>query len=146
MRRSSAALPLALAVALASCAAAPPGPLPLTELGRGQFGPCAEPRREVVRDAARWAEAWAAVQPTRVAPPAVDFAGQVAIVACLGVRRSGGYAIEIESVAVADDALVVTVRHRGPAPGAITTQALTAPFHIVRVARTTLPVRWVEVE
>lgn len=142
MRQIAAAALLAF---VGACAAAPPSPLPLAELARGSFGPCVAARREVVRDAAAWDRAWAEVQATRMAPPAVDFAGQVAIVACLGQRRSGGHAIEIVAVEVAEDALIVSVRTTAPAPDAITTQALTQPFHIVRVARTTLPVRWVEV-
>jgi hypothetical protein len=144
MRRTPAAL--LVMFTLVACAAAPPAPLPLTELGVGHYGPCREARREVVRDPTRWAQAWAEVQATRMAPPPVAFEGQMAIVACLGERRSGGHAIEIVSVAVADDALIVTVRTSSPAPGAITTQALTAPYHIVRVARSALPVRWVELK
>lgn len=136
---------LLVTLALAACAAAPPASLLRTDLARGQYGPCAQSRREVVRDAATWARTWAEVQPSADAPPPVDFAGQVAIVACLGERRSGGYAIEIVSVEVADDALIVRVRETAPAPGSVNTQALTAPYHVVRVARTTLPVRWVAV-
>lgn len=134
-----------LVLALGACAAAPPSPLPLTELARGHFGPCADARREVVRDAAAWARVWSEVQATRMAPPEVDFDGQMALVACLGQRRSGGHAIEIVAVEVAADALVVSVRETAPTPGATTTQALTQPFHAVRVAKTTLPVRWTTV-
>jgi hypothetical protein len=132
-----------LASTLAACAVAPPAPLPLTELASGRFGPCAAPRREVVRDPARWDQVWAEVQPSRTAPPPVDFAGQVALVACLGERRTGGYAIEIVAVEVGETELVVTVRETAPLPGAMTSQALTQPYHAVRVAKTTLPVRWV---
>ena len=132
-----------LALPLGACAVAPPAPLPLTELASGRFGPCVAPRREVVRDAARWSQVWAEVQPTRSAPPPVDFDGQIALVACLGERRTGGYAIEIVAVEVGETELVVTVRESAPPPGAMTAQALTQPFHAVRVARTTLPVRWV---
>lgn len=134
----------AIVASLGACAVSPPAPLPLTELARGNHGPCTSARREVVRDATSWARAWAEVQPTRIAPPPVDFGGQLAIVVCLGERRSGGHAIEVASVEVGADELVVTVKRSAPPAGAMTTQALTQPFHIVRVARTTLPVRWVE--
>jgi len=134
---------LSVTAALGACAAAPPSPLPLAELARGSFGPCTAARREVVRDPAAWSRAWAEVQPTRAAPPPVDFAGQMAVVACLGERRSGGYAIEVVAVEVAAEELIVTVRETAPPPGAMTTQALTQPYHAVRVARTALPVRWV---
>lgn len=131
------------ALTLGACAVTPPAPLPLTELARGHYGPCTAARREVVRDAAAWSRTWTEVQATRTAPPPVDFDGQLALVACLGERRSGGHAIEIVSVEVTDTELIVSVRVTSPAAGAITTQALTQPFHIVRVARSTLPVRWV---
>jgi hypothetical protein len=131
------------ALALGACAVTPPAPLPLTVLADGRFGPCVAPRREVVRDAARWSQVWAEVQPSRIAPPPIDFDGQIALVACLGERRSGGHAIAIVAVEVTDAELIVTVRETAPPPGAMTAQALTQPFHAVRVAKTTLPVRWV---
>jgi len=142
MLRPSAAL--LCAFALTACATAPPAPLPLTELARGQYGPCTSARREVVRDHRSWELAWSQAQSMQKTPPPVSFDGQLAIVVCLGERRSGGHAIEVAAVELTDEELVVTVRSSAPAPGAITTQALTAPYHIVRVARTTKPVRWVE--
>lgn len=131
-------------LALGACAATPPAPLPLTELARGAYGQVTTPGREVIRDQATWDRRWSEMQLTRMAPPAVDFAGQMVIAVFMGQRRSGGHAIEIVAVEVGDGGLVITVRVTGPAAGAITTQALTAPYHAVRVARTELPVRWVE--
>lgn len=142
--RTLLAFALPCALALGACAATPPAPLPLTELARGSFGPCTSARRDVVRDQASWDRVWAEVQATRRVAPPVEFSGQVVLVACLGERRTGGHAIEISAVEVTDAELIVTVRTTGPEPGAMTSQALTQPFHLVRVAKTTLPVRWVE--
>ena len=62
--------------------------------------------------------------------------------AALGVRRTGGYAIEIVRVEVVEGTLIVHLREIRPTPGATTTMALTAPFHAVMVPRNELPVRW----
>lgn len=138
---------LLLAVLLPACVAAPlaSGPLPLTELARSAYGSSEAPGREVVRDAATWTQRWRTLQPNGAAAPPVDFEGQMVLIATLGARRTGGYAIEIVSATLEDDALVVRVRETGPAPGAMLPQVLTAPYHAVRVARTEQPLRWLTI-
>lgn len=133
-----------LGLALSACATPSAAPLPLTELARGNYGQITTPRREVIRDQASWDRRWSEMQLTRMAPPEVDFSGQMVVAVFMGQRRTGGYAIEVASVEVGAEELVITVRETSPAAGSINTQALTAPYHAVRVAKTELPVRWVD--
>lgn len=97
-----------------------------------------ERQRTVIRDAAAWAALWneitAPYQP-RPALPAVDFATEMVIVASMGTRPTGGYAITIDGVYDADGKLYVAVRETSPGAGCMLTQALTSPMTAVRVPR-----------
>jgi hypothetical protein len=63
----------------------------------------------------------------------------------LGTRPTGGYDVEIVATRRDGNALVVEyVEHRPPAD-AIVTQALTSPFHIVKLPRADGPVRFRDV-
>lgn len=74
-------------------------------------------------------------------PPAasIDFDREMFIVAAMGQRRTGGYAIEITQVVENDDALTVYYQLRTPASGSFVTQALTSPYHIIRLPKSDLP-------
>jgi hypothetical protein len=53
----------------------------------------------------------------------------------LGEKPTGGYAIEITRAAKTDRGIEVGYTEQTPAPGAMTIQALTQPFHIVRIPK-----------
>ena len=61
----------------------------------------------------------------------------------MGERPTGGYAIEITRVERADSGLAVHYRSKGPDQGAMLTQALTQPFHLIKLPRDDGPVRFV---
>lgn len=90
--------------------------------------------RGVVRSQGEWQALWAQVvrgrQPTP-ATPAVDFEREMVIVAAMGTRATGGYAITVDSVTATPGALHVFVTERSPGRGCITTQAFTAPVDAV---------------
>ena len=129
---------------IGACTAAPPvdGPRPLTTLAQETYSIAKEARREVIRDNAAWAKLWGEVQDMRRLAPPVEFERQMVLLAALGERRTGGYAVEIVRAEVVEGTLVVHVRETSPVPGARTTMALTAPLHAVMVARNDLPLRW----
>ena len=64
----------------------------------------------------------------------------------MGQRFSGGFAIEVEKALTANGHLEISVRGAVPAPGAIQSQVLTAPFDIVIVPRSELPCKFVEIQ
>ena len=100
----------------------------------------AERRREVIRDEASWAQLWADIH-TSVTPtpplPAVDFTRDMLIAVATGTRPSGGFGVEVRSVAIRGERVEVGVFERCPAPGAMVSMALTRPVEVVRVARLT---------
>lgn len=62
--------------------------------------------------------------------------GETVVGVFLGQRPTGGYGIRVTGASVQGDTLTLTVEVRVPGPGAITTQALTSPWTLVRVPGT----------
>jgi hypothetical protein len=65
------------------------------------------------------------------------------VVAAQGRQPSGGHQLRIAGVGDPGDALVVDVTEVSPGPGCVTTGVMTSPYHVVRVARSDKPVRFV---
>ncbi len=53
----------------------------------------------------------------------------------MGQRGTGGYEIEITRVERADSQLRVYYRSKDPEPGAMVTQMLTQPYHVIKLPR-----------
>ncbi len=119
----------------------------LRNLTKGAFSGITEARQEVITNRNAWERVWAK-HAVRSSPPQklpeIDFRKEMVIVATLGQKTTGGYAIEIVSVVEAADRLQITVKNTTPRPGAMTIQALTAPFHFVAVPRSDLKPRFIE--
>lgn len=106
-------------------------------------------RRQVIRSetelAAAWAEVTGHLLPAEPAP-IVDFsAGQVLLVA-MGERPSGGYGIDITSLAEESGTLYAVVDEVSPGDDCLTTAASTQPVLLLRVPATGGEVTFVEQE
>lgn len=96
--------------------------------------------------AAIWAHAFANRQP---APPlpSVDFAREFVIVAALGERASGGYAISVARAGHEGDEVTAEIVTTSPGKNCMVTLAMTQPLDIVKLAlpaKGAVPVRFVE--
>ncbi len=69
----------------------------------------------------------------RPATPALDFERQSVAALFWGLKRSGGYVIEVGSVTLNGDVLEVRLNLKQPGPGTIVTQALTSPYVLIVV-------------
>ncbi|MFC4425586.1 protease complex subunit PrcB family protein [Deinococcus navajonensis] len=69
-------------------------------------------------------------------PAAPSVSGSTLVGVFLGQRSTGGYGVQVTGANVNGSALTLTARVTAPGPGSITTQALTSPWIIVRVAGT----------
>lgn len=102
-------------------------------------------RHVAIRSQSEWEEQWlrlTARHGSRPAAPQVDFSREMLLMAAMGDRPTGGYAVSIERVVDRSAAFEVFVRHTSPGPRCFTTQAITSPVDIVRVAASAKPVRW----
>jgi hypothetical protein len=100
----------------------------------------------IVRDSASWASLWREiVRPHSpvAALPAVDFSREMLVIASMGRRSTGGYAIWVDDVRVVNDTLRIALWEQSPGPRCGTPGALTAPVALARLERSTLPVAFV---
>ncbi len=102
-------------------------------------------RRVVLRTEQEWEAFWNEfVANLSPAPerPAIDFATQMVLVATMGSRNTGGYAIAVEGVFEGPDNLLVRVLESSPGSSCVTPQVLTAPATAVSFARSELAVEF----
>jgi hypothetical protein len=66
-------------------------------------------------------------------PGATAATGRVTVAVFQGQQRTGGYAIRINAIERRGDQLVVRATFDAPGPGAIVTQVLTSPAHVVSI-------------
>jgi hypothetical protein len=96
---------------------------------------------EVLTDRASLDAFWdlvtAGTEPPQAAP-VVDFTKDMAIAVSPGVMNTAGYAVEITKVTRDGTGLVVTVVVTRPT--GIVAEVLTQPYHVITLARTSLPV------
>lgn len=106
----------------------------LVTLAQGTHSEIGDPREAVIRTQAEWAALWKAHgQPEP--PVAVDFSREMVAAVFLGTRATGGYSVQIVGTRRSGDALVIEYTEQQPDRDAILTQALTTPFHIVKLPR-----------
>lgn len=74
--------------------------------------------------------------------PDVDFSRETVLAVFLGQKPTGGYGAEVRGIVEEDRELFVDLVVSEPAPGAITTQALTSPWVMIRVLRSGYAVAW----
>lgn len=97
-----------------------------------------EPRLAIITNEQEWAVAWATIHaPLTPTPPLpeIDFSTSVVVLAAMGARPTGGYSITIEEVRAQDGMLHVQVLQKAPGASCVTTQAITAPVHVVQAPR-----------
>lgn len=114
--------------------------LVLTTVAQGTDSTITEPREVVIRTAAEWRVLWAAHSPDPV--PDMDFARAIVVGVFAGTRPTAGFHIEITAITVEDGRAVVQYVERGPEPGDLVAQMLTAPFHLVAVPGVDRPVEF----
>jgi hypothetical protein len=117
----------------------------LRTIAQGNFSGVHDLTQIVVTNSTQWQELWAKHSAQRTPAektPEIDFDKETVLFAALGRRNAGGHKIEISKVKPSGDEFEVTVNIRGPKPGGIQIQALTAPFHIAAVPKLAGPVKF----
>lgn len=69
-------------------------------------------------------------------PGEIDFGKNDLVIVALGEQRTGGYAVNIESIQLQGGELAVTGKATAPGADAIVTQALTYPYSAVLIPNT----------
>lgn len=117
-------------------------------LGKGSQSGVRERKFVVIKNENDWTALWkshASPSLPPKEPPLVDFQTEMIVAVFSGEKPTGGYSIEITRISedTTKHALEVFVRESKPPPGAMVIQALTQPYHIVKLTRIELPVSFV---
>lgn len=102
----------------------------------------------VVRDRATWEATWEATwrqlhDGLAADPrPTVDFTRDMVVLIAVGQRPTEGTSVRVDGVAAASGGAVVRYTVTEPGEGCMSTQVITAPVEVVRVARVTGAVRF----
>jgi hypothetical protein len=91
------------------------------------------------RTEAEWTTLWKKHNFDKPAPR-VDFSKEMVVAVFMGGRPTAGFSVEIVAAAERDGKFVVTYKEAQPAPGVISAQVLTAPYHIAAVSKSSLPI------
>lgn len=117
-----------------------------TMAGGNQATGVQDRRYELITNREKLTSIWAQAHASQLqAPPTprVDFERETLIAIFMGQQSSGGYGVQVERVTEERGELYLDVRFTEPAAGAITSQALTSPWVIVRVLRGGYQVAWI---
>ena len=88
----------------------------------------------LVRTDAEWTKLWQQHHPN--APrPAVDFSKEMVVGVFMGSRPNAGFSTTILSATAGNGALIVRYTEKVPAPGRVSAQILTFPYHLVAIPK-----------
>jgi|GEM_PF-2564223 len=136
---SAAPVPQAAPAALTVTPAAPALPQ-----WRGQYEGGTEFFAQIITTQERWSRIWSMVN--RAEPQKLDAEREMAVFIEIGKRPTGGYKAAVISANVVDGKLVVEYTDGKPSPDAYVTQAVTQPWVIAIVPKSSLPVVYKNVE
>ena len=103
------------------------------------------PSFQLITSQADLVSAWTRAYGTRLALPPlpdVNFPQETVLAVFSDTKPTGGYALEVQDVTLDDNDLYIDLNETEPAPGTITTQALTTPWILVRVLRGDVNAAW----
>jgi PrcB C-terminal len=114
-------------------AAQTPGP---RTIEKGDQSNIEDAKQVVVRTEAEWARLWQQHAPGRPRP-AIDFSKDTVIGVFMGSRPNAGFSTAVVSAMEGGGALVIRYTETRPAPGAITAQVITFPYHLAAIPKAT---------
>jgi PrcB C-terminal len=112
--------------------------LSIDTIAKGNRSGVREPLQLVIRTQDEWNAFWKRYSSINTNPPPapiIDFNREMVVGVFLGEKSTGGYEVEIVRAERRDSSLYFYYREESPAVGAIVTQVLTQPFHLVKVAK-----------
>jgi hypothetical protein len=103
--------------------------------------------RVVIGKGEEWQKVWSMAYANIIPPPKapdVDFSKHMALAVFMGEKPTTGYETWITKVVKTEKGLKVYVRETAPKADDVTGQAITAPFHIVIVPKSDVPVTFMD--
>ena len=105
-----------------------------------------KPERAIIASQRDWQSFWSRIygklNPVPNLTP-VDF-GQFEVIAVLaGQKPTVGYGVQVTNVSQSTGKIVITIRDSGPPAGCIAAATPTSPLHIIKIAKTNLPISYI---
>jgi PrcB C-terminal len=125
-------------IAMANSGMKPTLQVPFQTIAKGSRSGVRETSQIVIRSQSEWQALWkkhVSIDSNPAPLPAIHFDKEIVAAVFLGEKKTGGYDVEIIAAEQTPGALVISYREKGPPAGAIVIQALTQPYHIIRLAR-----------
>jgi len=111
----------------------------------GQSAPTMSERANYrIQDANQLSELWGYVQATPGSVPSVDFSKEEVFAIFDGTHTTGGYRIQVDRITEENGSRIVHVLRTSPGEGCVTASAVTSPFQIIAVPKSTLPLTHVD--
>jgi PrcB C-terminal len=113
-------------------------PLSIATVQKGNRSAIRAPLQTIIRNQDEWKAFWkrhSSTDADQAPATIVDFDREMVVGIFLGEKSTGGYEVEIVRAEQRDSALYFYYREESPPPGAMVTQSLTQPFHLVKVAK-----------
>lgn len=126
------------AMALGCRAAFPANQISLVTVDKGATSGVREPLQVVISNEAEWEALWKrhrSSQNNPPAPPRINFSTEIVVGVFLSEKSTGGYEVEITRAEQTATELHVYYREKSPARDAMAIQALTQPYHLVRLPK-----------
>jgi len=104
-----------------------------------------EPERLVIKKEDLWRGVWGKMHRflvPRPELPVINFEKEMVIAVFMGERKTGGYEIEIIRITEGEKKLIVEVEEKEPPSDSVQTMALTQPYHLIVIPKSSLPVRF----
>lgn len=114
-------------------------------IAQGGFSGVEEEGCQVIRSQVEWTEVWNNINQGSELPE-IDFSQYMLIAAFMGEQPTTGYSIEVSQAFYYQDKLMVTIIKKQPAKDAMVGEALTQPYHIVKVEQSDKEVVFQEAE
>jgi hypothetical protein len=108
------------------------GKVEMRALAANSYAAATEKSAQFARDAAAYQRLWDQLIGSGT-PPAVDFTTESVVFVMAGQKRSGGYSVTVNGVALDGDSLLIDATVQSPPPNAIVSMALTSPYAVVAV-------------
>ena len=109
-------------------------------LSIGHYCGHVEKANYVINSLEEWTNLLETSHLNRIKLPKINFTTNTVIATFMGERKTGGYSVEIKKIKDSGKEIIVYIKERAPAKGAIKTMLLTQPYHIVKVKKIKKPV------
>lgn len=117
----------------------PGTPVEWTKIAENTYSGSETEAYQLIQDEKAWSDFWEQLTSNQYpAPrlPEVNFAEKTIIACVMGMRPNGGFSISIKKLELQANKLLLQVEHKGPGAGCFMTDALTQPYFLATIPRT----------